>query len=365
MKIAHVDAETGFSGGEVQVFTLIEGLRRAGWSNVLFAPPGSRCQARAKELGVEFGAVVMRNDLDAAAVLELKRGFERSGAALAHLHTGRATWLGGWAARIAGIPALTTRRMDREVKPGMRTKIVHETLTRRTVAISPAVAECLRAGGVPSERVRTIASAVDPAQLRAKRGRDDVRRELGVADERVVLLTSGALVRRKGLDVLLDALAQAAFASAAWSLWIAGDGAEREALEQRARELTLEGNVHFLGRRDDIPELLNACDAVVMPSRREGLGVAALEAMAACRAVVATKVGGLASTVVDGETGLLVAADDASALALALRRVVADAALRKRLGEAGRARLSQGFLAEQMVDAYAALYREVLAEAQR
>jgi glycosyltransferase involved in cell wall biosynthesis len=363
--IVHVDAESDFSGGEVQVFLLIEGLRRAGWRCVLACPPGSRSEARADELDIECTSIAMRNELDGVAVAALSRMFQRTGASLAHLHTGRATWLGGWAARIAGIPAITTRRMDREIKPDLRTRIVYGTLTRRAVAISPQVAECLRRGGVSERRIRTISSAVDPATLRVTKPREQVRRELGANPGQAVLLSVGALVQRKGIDVLLAALAQPQIVRANCVAWIAGDGEESEMLQLRARESGIADNVKFLGRRDDVADLLAGSDVFVMPSRREGLGVAALEAMAAGRAIVATNVGGLGEAVVHERTGLLVPPDDARALAVAIARVIYNPALREHLGHEGPSRVSEGYLASQMVDAYIALYREVLAEVAR
>src|SRR5262249_44900469 len=192
-----------------------------------------------------------------------------------------------------------------------------------------------------------------------------VRTELSVADSRAVLLARGALVRRKGIEVLLEALPRMTAARATWTLRVAGDGPERANLERRATELGLAEQVRFLGRRDDAVELLNACDVLVMPSRREGLGVAALEAMASKRAVVASNVGGLGQTVVHGETGVLVPPDDADELARALDRVVRHAAVRALFGRQGRARVESGFDAARMVEQYEALYREVLAEAAR
>ena len=360
--IAHIDAERGFSGGEVQVFLLMEGLREAGWRNVLFAPPGSAALARAERLGLESVAVPMRSDLDLPGALALRRGLERARIDLVHLHTSRATWLGGWAARWAGLPALSTRRMDRDVKPGLRTRLVYERLTRRTVAISGGVAECLRKGGVPDERVRTIWSTVDPAALVARRPREQVRAELGVAEGEVLVLAAGRLIPRKGYDVLLAALAKLSGARERWRLALAGDGDERARLEAQARELGLAERVALLGRRNDIADLLAACDVFAMPSRREGLGIAALEAMAAGRPVVASSVGGLGQAVSHGESGLIVAPEDVAGLTQALGRLLADAALRERLGAGGRARVESHFHARTMVAAYEALYREILAE---
>jgi glycosyltransferase involved in cell wall biosynthesis len=111
-----------------------------------------------------------------------------------------------------------------------------------------------------------------------------------------------------------------------------------------------------------MPDLLEACDVFVLPSRLEGLGVAALEAMARSRPVIASAVGGLAETVVAEETGLLVAPGDAAQLAAALARLIADPALARRLGAAGAARVTEHFLARKMVAAYESLYREISSE---
>jgi glycosyltransferase involved in cell wall biosynthesis len=164
--------------------------------------------------------------------------------------------------------------------------------------------------------------------------------------------------------VLLEALAQAPLRDTSLTLWIAGEGPERSALESRAAALGVAARVRFLGRREDKADLLAACDLLVLPSRREGLGVAALEAMACGRAVVASRVGGLADAVVHERTGLLVAPEDPDALAAALARLTRDAGLRARLGAAGPGRIAEGFSAAQMCDAYARLYREILAEAE-
>jgi glycosyltransferase involved in cell wall biosynthesis len=362
--IVHVDAETGFSGGEVQVFLLMEGLARRGWRNVLVAPPESAALARAQSLGLETRAVAMRNDLHGTAVIALRRAFLESGGELVHLHSGRATWLGGLAARLAKVPAITTRRMDRKVRGGVRTRMIYRTLTQRVAAISPAVEEALRRGRVPAERIRLISSSIDPAKLAPTRDRDALRVELGAPADALVVLTLGALVPRKGLDVLLDALAALAERDVRPHLWIGGDGEARAKLEKRAKKLGLADRVRFLGSRSDVADLLAACDVFAMPSRREGLGVAALEALACGRPIVASNVGGLGHVVVDGRNGLLVPPGDVAALSGALGRLLTDAAFRERAGAEGPRRIREGFHVDQMVAGYEALYREVLGESE-
>jgi len=362
LTVAHVDAERGFSGGEVQVFLLMEGLRRRGHRCVLFAPGGSRAADEARARDFPLRAAALRHDLDLISSARLARGFRAEGCDLVHLHTGRATWLGGIAAWRAGLPAVTTRRMDRPVRAGRKTRAIYERLTAGVAAISPAVDECLRAGGVRPERIRVIPDSVDPESVVPRLARNHVRAREGAQPEDVVALTMARLVHRKGLDVLLHALARSERPE---RLWIAGDGPQRAALEALSVELGLGRRVRFLGHRDDKGELLGACDLFVLPSRAEGMGVAALEAMAAGRALIASRVGGLAQVIVHDRTGLLVPPEDVAALAAALERLSADGALRAALGGAGPGRIVEGYLPEQMVDGYEALYESVLSAGAR
>jgi glycosyltransferase involved in cell wall biosynthesis len=360
LAIAHVTGETGFSGGEVQVFLLMEGLRARGHRCGLVCPRDSRSATEAGVRGFETWEVPMRSSASPLAIWRVAAALRECAPDLVHLHTGRANWIGSLAAHRLGLPAITTRRMDREVKRGPRTRWLYGRGVRRAVAISAAVERCLLDGGVPKEMIRVIHSAVDASALRPSRERDELRREAGLTDDAVCILALVSLVRRKGLDVLLEAISRLEAKRSA-VFWIAGEGPERDALERRSRELGLEQRVRFLGRREDRADLLAACDALVLPSRLEGLGVAALEAMACGRAVVASRVGGLAESVVDDVTGLLVPPADATALAGALERIVSDAALRQRLGAAGPGRIAESYGAEQMTEAYERVYADVLA----
>jgi glycosyltransferase involved in cell wall biosynthesis len=361
LSLVHVDAETGYSGGEVQVFLLLEGLRARGHRCVLVAPPHSRALEQALLRGFETRAVPLRSDLDWFGLCGLRRELAALAPDLVHLHTGRAAWLGGLACRALDLPAVVTRRMERRVKRGLGTRLVYGAQTRAAVAISPAIREELARAGVAADKLQVIPSAVDPARLVTRAGRELTRRGEGVYGDEPVLLVLASLVRRKGIDVLLEALALLREDGFAPDVWIAGEGGELPALDAQARRLGLREHVHFLKNRSDIGDLLAGCDVLVLPSRQEGLGVAALEAMAAGRPVVASRVGGLATAVVDERTGLLVPAEDPDALRHALARLLREPALAARLGAAGPERIADGYLPEQMVAAYAALYERVLA----
>ena len=361
LAIAHVTAERGFSGGEVQVFLLAEGLRARGHHCVLVCPAGSRSEAEARRRGFDVEVLGALRDWSPFSVSQAARALRAARPDVVHLHTQRAAWIGGVAATRLRLPALATRRMDRPMKRGWRNRFIYGRAARLAVAISKPIAGQLADCGLPEAAIRVVPSAVDPARLVAKRTRGEVRRALGAASDEPCVLSVASLHRRKGLDVLLDAVSRLGARSLRPKLWIAGEGPGRGALEARVRKLGLAAQVTLLGQRDDVADLLLACDVFALASRREGLGVAALEAMALGRPIAASRVGGLADAVGHDEAGLLVAPGDAAALAEALGQLVGDPALRRRLGDAGRARVAERHSAAGMVSAYEGLYAEVLA----
>lgn len=183
-----------------------------------------------------------------------------------------------------------------------------------------------------------------------------------------LLLVVGVLHPRKGHDRLLAALPeiskqysniQCCFVGRDWA-----DGSWEANLRHRATELGLDPYVTFLGQRSDVLELMSRSYCLIVPSRSEPFGMVALEAMALGKPVVAANTGGLRDIVVHEETGLLVDADDSSALADAITRVLRDRPLAQRMGEAGRKRATI-FSTETMASRFAALYAELLGQIPR
>jgi starch synthase len=168
------------------------------------------------------------------------------------------------------------------------------------------------------------------------------------------------LVKQKGFDVLIKAFAKADIAS--HDLLLAGEGSERQALEQLVESLNLKDRALFLGRADrpTAVSLFKGCSFFVLPSRHEPQGIVNLEAMAAGKAVIASRVGGVPEIVLDGETGILVAGEDDAELATALTRLGNNETLRQKLGDAGQRR-SQEFSWSAIADQYIDIYRKVMA----
>ncbi|MGQ9594799.1 MAG: glycosyltransferase [Anaerolineae bacterium] len=180
------------------------------------------------------------------------------------------------------------------------------------------------------------------------------------------VLFAGRLIARKGLPILLQALAQVAQEREV-VLDLVGEGHERPHLERLAAELGIADRVHFHGwvSQEDLDRLYRACTVFVLPSvvdahgDTEGLGVVLIEALRYRKPVIGSDVGGIPDIVEDGLSGLLVPPGDPEALAQALQRVLDDPALAQRLGEEGFRYVAEKFAWEHIADQMAALYREV------
>ena len=186
-----------------------------------------------------------------------------------------------------------------------------------------------------------------------------VREELGVGPDDVLVLAVGSLIPVKGHSVLLEALSRIPRASERIVVAIAGGGGEEESrLRALATDLGIVSDVHLLGFRDDVSDLLRAADAFAMPSLSEGLPMAMIEAMLAGKAIVASEVGGIPELLPAPDLGLLVEPGDASGLAERLGELVRDRGLRERLGVAARAHAMAHFTASAMAEKYVALYAD-------
>ena len=187
------------------------------------------------------------------------------------------------------------------------------------------------------------------------------RSEFGAGDSCVGIMVA-RIDGKKGHGTLLKSVKRLDDPQRILKLWIVGDGAERAAAESQAAQLDLgPDRVRFLGRRSDIDRLLEAADFFVLPSDIEGLPLSILEAMSHGLAIVASNVGGVPEIIHDDMNGLLVPAGDDTALASAIWQMATDVDLRRRLGDAARARANTTFSLQAMVEKYDRVYGGALA----
>ena len=191
-------------------------------------------------------------------------------------------------------------------------------------------------------------------------GRAESRRYLGIPAGRFAVGWIGRMTAVKRTDDVLVAFKQLRDEGIDAVLCMVGDGPDRAQLERRAHELGVIRDTVFLGYQEDVAPLYSAFDALVLPSSNEGTPVSAIEALAAGRPVVATRVGGVPDVVRDGEDGFLVETGDTVELADRLARLARDPALRERMGEQGRARVLPRYAVDRLVDDVDRLYRSLL-----
>jgi glycosyltransferase involved in cell wall biosynthesis len=291
---------------------------------------------------------------------------------IVHTHTAKAGTLGRFAARRAGVPIVVHtfhgHVLDEYfVRPVTEAFAATERyLGERTdalIAVSPSVRDFLLDLGVgePS-KWHVMPVGLDLGNLLgAAPGREESRSRLGLSLEGRAVGIVGRLVPIKDHATFLEAARRVATVRPDVFFVIAGDGESRNKLHARAEQM-LGARVRFLGWVFDLPALYSALDVVVLSSRNEGTPVALIEAGAASKAVVATRVGGVPDVVRHGKTGALVHAGDADEMASEILALL-DAPDRARaMGAAAREWVRDRFSAERLVQDVAALYRDLLAQ---
>jgi glycosyltransferase involved in cell wall biosynthesis len=387
VRILRLIARLNLGGPALHVSYLSHGLASRGYSTTLVSgrlAPGEDSMAfAAEELGVDVVTLPgLQREIsplhDAVAIGRLVREIRRVRPHILHTHTAKAGTVGRLAALLAGsaAPPIVVHTFHGHVLRGyfgpLKTRAFLETerlLARRTtrlVAVGPEVRDELVALGVaPTERFSVIRLGIDlrGRVLPGDAEREAQRRALGLPPDRFVVGWIGRMTPIKRIRDVLDAFAGLRRRGVDASLLLVGDGPDRAEAERRARELGIAAGTIFAGYQRDVAPYYGVLDALLLPSANEGTPVVAMEALAARKPVVATRVGSVPDVVSDGEDGFLVPVGDVEQLASSLERLARDNELRTRFGDTGRARVLDRYDVGRLVDDTDRLYRELLADA--
>jgi len=301
----------------------------------------------------------IRPHLDALAVLECWRALRRFKPDIVHAHSTKAGLVGRFAAKLAGLPVVFTAH-GWAFTEGIaeRSRRLAAFLEKRAARLSDAII-CV------SEYDRQLALRLGVGNesliTRIHNGVPEVRldqRSIGSGTGPVRVVCVARLDAPKEHVLLLEAMAT--IDKVPWVLELIGDGPLTAVVQQRARDLGVADRVEFSGLCNDVPSRLALADVFVLASAWEGLPLSILEAMRAGLPVVASHVGGVAESVVDGVTGFLVPKGDKAVLADRLVRLLGDAALRQQMGLAGRVVYEREFAFEVMYQRTQQVYQDVL-----
>ncbi|MDX2175474.1 MAG: glycosyltransferase family 4 protein [Candidatus Sumerlaeia bacterium] len=363
-RVLHIDTESGWRGGQQQVFWLTEGLARRGVPQRIACPEGSPLAERLADAGVAVARLKHRRAWDPRAVFALRREAEQFGASIVHAHAGNAHSLAVAAFR-GRLPVVTTRRVDFRIQSNLFSRRKYTTPGQTFIAISTAIARILEEGGVPPERIRLVPSGIDSARV-AGGDRAKLRAEFLGGRSGPLVGYIGAFADHKDLPTLLRAVPFAVAADlGGLRVALVGSGPGEHLLRSQAAALPQPDRIHFAGWREDVADCLAAFDLFCVSSKEEGLCTSLLDAQAAGVPCAITAAGGMIDIVQDGVNGLVSPVGDAAALAASWVRLAGDPALAARCAEAGRRVVADRFTKDAMVEGNLAVYRETLAAARR
>lgn len=362
MRTLHIETGRNWLGGPAQVLYLMRGLAARGHDTLLVSPPESDLARRARDAGLPVHAIRFAGDVDPRLFVGCVSTIRSFHPDIVHLHSRRgADTQGAKAARLLGKPVILSRRVDYPLRdsPAVRRRYLRDY--DHVIAISEAIRQVVIQGGIPPDRVTTVHSAVDVTQFHPDpEAAAAARAELGVAANAPLFGIVAHMIKRKGHDMLWDAVARLSPDAQEMRVAVFGKGEEEERLRARARELGIERHLVWAGFREDLPAVLPAIDCLVHPARLEGLGVAILQALACAKPVIACPVGGIPEAVRPPLNGWLIPVDGNAALAAAMREAMANPEAAATKGAAGRALMEQEFSVDAMVEGNLAVYREVL-----
>jgi glycosyltransferase involved in cell wall biosynthesis len=359
--------ELGPAGAERCVYELARRLDRDRFDVQVASLRGGAVADWIREAGVKVTSFDIRGRWDVLAMRKLTRLLRRQRIDLLHTHLFHADLAGRPAARLAGVPRLvhTVHVVERRFRPW---QFAYARLAAawcdRVVCVSDSVRRfhALRSG-LPDWHYTVIPNGIDAdayapdADLRSA-----FRRRWGIPTDEVLLAFVGRLDRQKGIDTLLAALSHMGARGRPVSVVIAGDGPKRFIVENFIAHGEGGGFTRWLGLVRDVRSVLAAADIFVMPSRWEGFGLAAAEAMAAGLPVIASDLQPLRELITHRRTGLLVERSSTIALTTAIEELLTDSELRRRLGSAARSMACRRFSIDANVADHERLYVEVASD---
>jgi glycosyltransferase involved in cell wall biosynthesis len=361
------------NGGERSMLATLDGVRAAGFSPAVIAPPegplAETLRGRNVELiplrtydslGTRRPQPCLREDL--LGLISQRRPH------LLHANSLAMGRLSGPVAAELNVPSLAHLR---DIIKLSRRAVADLNCHRRLLAVSQATRQFHVAGGLSAEKTHVLHNGVDLDCFRPRCPSGYLHRELGLSPETLLVGAIGQIGLRKGHDVLLQAARKLAGELPPVHYVIIGarlsekeESREFEAALRTAAGGVLAGRVHFLGIRDDVDRLLNELTLLVHPARQEPLGRVLLEAAAAAVPIIATDVGGTREIFPDDwQAANLVPPGDAEAIAVAMRQLLLDPALRGRLAAAARQRAAAAFDEREAATGLVAHYRQVIQSA--
>lgn len=355
-RIAHINTEKTWRGGEQQMFNLAQNLNERGHSNICFARTGSALAERLA--AAKFPTHTFRPvfEWDIFSAKKLSRWIRAERIDLVHVHSSHAMVQAALSRCFYDVPTIATRRVDFHINENPFSQWKYKKMDR-IVAISDAVRDILRQDGIPTDKITVVKSGVDPKRLAGVV--PFTKADMGFPNDSIVIGQLAALADHKDQTTLLKAVSLLKEKNPRLRFALVGDGPLRSELEALAKQLNITDRVTFFGFRSDAPRFLAGFDYFCLSSKEEGLGTSLIDAMLLKIPVIATRAGGIPELIEDGQTGLLAEPQNPTHLAETILKALAANFPKRQIIEAAFQK-AQSFTIDRTTNQMEHLYEEIL-----
>lgn len=377
IKILHIVGDSKFGGGSIIILRLAEAAKEAGFEvSVLTTDSVFQDILQRKGIGIVPLECIWRNIRpikDLHGLQKLYRFLNQNDYHIIHTHTSKAGFVGRAAAWWAKVPiivhtvhgfafheashflALKAYSILERWAAHWCHRLVTVSEYHRTWALKLGIGDTIKTIAIPN--------GISIERSTANQPHKNIRNEIGISSEEKILLTIGRLAPQKGLEYLLQSIPALNLLDVpSFKILLVGDGTLLDTLKKQAIELGISDKIIFLGFRSDIGNILKACDIVVLPSLREGLSIALLEAMAAEKPIITTTIGSNIEATKQGEVAMLVPPADHGALTEAIATQLLKPDQASAMAAAAHQRFVDFYTEEIMLNRYLSLYQELIKE---
>jgi glycosyltransferase involved in cell wall biosynthesis len=367
MKVLHLISSGGQYGAENMLLDLATSARKYGCTSIIGVFQNSHrlnteILKSAQKRGLTAIGIPCSGQIDRRAVRRIRDYIHEQGIELIHSHGYKSNLYGYWAARAMGVPTVATCHGW----PGKSLRLrlyylVDRFVLRRfqhVAVVSDVMAGTLRLAGVPPLKISEIANGIDLSRFSGAK----TERQQGKSRSGVRIGVVGRLAPEKGLAIFLKATSAVLLEHPETEFVLFGEGPERRNIESLSRTLGISDKITLAGVRRDMPAVYGSFDIFVLPSLSEGMPLVLLEAMAAGKPVIASRVGAIPSVISPGENGLLVEPGDVRSLGDAMLRYLREPLFTSKMGINAMEYARKYFCADTMALRYVETYQKVLHE---
>lgn len=358
MHILHTESSNGYGGQEIRILKESEGMRKRGHTVIMAVARGGGLVAKAREKGFIVYELNYRKHAPLCSFYQLLKIIRKHQIDVVNTHSSLDSWIGGIAGRVARKKVVRTRHLSTPIRKGLNSILLYGKLADLIVTTSSSIIPTIVAQAkIPYHRCRFVPTGVERKEIMVKAENvKQFRTKLGLSDEDCLVGTSCFVRSWKGIPDLMQA---AHLLRDIKNLkWVIIGGGYVEDYKGIAKELNLEGILHFTGHLDFPFDAMGALDIfLLLSTAHEGVSQASLQAAYLEKPLITTPIGGLPEVCLEGKTGLLVPPHAPEEVAKAVRKLFHDPLLRRELGQNGRRLVEERFTMQHTLDQMEELFK--------